>query len=187
MVLRLAICGKMGSGKTTLANHIKKENPFFVKRSLAEGVKKFARFVYDIPEGKKDRVLFQKIGDGARQELFEDVWITTLLRSCDEGEHTIVDDVRYHNEVIKLKELGWKIIKIDIENKLQEERIKKTYPNDWKIHLASRTHNSEIEIDSIPENLFDIIIKAENNNQPQNELNQYLYNLYLEEWCMNTL
>ena len=92
-----------------------------------------------------------------------------------------------HNEVIKLKELGWKIIKIDIENKLQEERIKKTYPNDWKIHLASRTHNSEIEIDSISENLFDIIIKAENNNQPKKELNQYLYNLYLEEWCMNNL
>ena len=67
MVLRIAICGKMGSGKTTLAEHIQKENPFFVRRSLAEGVKKFARFVYDIPEGKKDRILFQKIGDGARQ------------------------------------------------------------------------------------------------------------------------
>ena len=174
MVLRIAFCGKMGSGKTTLANHILKENPLFIKRSLAEGVKKFARFVYDIPEGRKDRILFQKIGDGARQELFEDIWITTLLRRCNEGENTIVDDVRYYNEVIKLKELGWKIIKIDIENKLQEERIKKTYPDDWEIHLASRTHNSEIEIDTIPENLFDIIIKAENNNQPNKELNQYL-------------
>ena len=88
---------------------------------------------------------------------------------------------------MEMMENQLKSFAIEVENKLQEERIKKTYPNDWKIHLASRTHNSEIEIDSISENLFDIIIKAENNNQPKKELNQYLYNLYLEEWCMNTL
>lgn len=174
MSLKIAICGKMGSGKTTLANSLLEKNPLFQRRSLAEGVKKFARFVYDIPEGKKDRILFQKIGDGARRELYEDVWITTMLNDCKNDEYIVVDDVRYYNEVLKLRKKGWKIIKIDIDNELQEERIKKTYPDDWEIHLNSRGHNSEVEVDLIPEDYFDIIIEAKDNESPKLILNQFV-------------
>ncbi len=174
MSLKIAICGKMGSGKTTLANSLLEQNPLFQRRSLAEGVKKFARFVYDIPEGKKDRILFQKIGDGARRELYEDVWITTMLNNCKNDEYIVVDDVRYYNEVLKLRKKGWKIIKIDIDNELQEERIKKTYPDDWETHLNSRGHNSEVEVDLIPEDYFDIIIEAKDNEKPKLILNEFV-------------
>jgi len=174
MSMKIAICGKMGSGKTTLANNIIINNPYFKKHSLAAGVKKFARFVYDIPEEKKDRVLFQKIGDGARNELFEDIWITTMLRQCGEDEYLIVDDVRYYNEVIKLKEQGWNLIKINISNELQEQRIKKTYPNDWLTHLSSRKHNSETEMDTIPNDLFDLILEAKDDSSNDNKINVFL-------------
>lgn len=174
MTLKIAICGKMGSGKTTLANSVLENHSVFQRRSLAEGVKKFARFVYDIPEGKKDRLLFQKIGDGARKELYEDVWITTMLNNCNNDEYIVVDDVRYYNEVLKLKKKGWKIIKINIDNHLQEERIKNTYPDDWEIHLNSRGHNSEIEVDLIPEDYFDIIIEAKDDENPKLILDKFV-------------
>lgn len=176
MPLKIAICGKMGSGKTTLANSILENHLLFQRRSLAEGVKKFARFVYDIPEGKKDRILFQKVGDGARNELYEDVWITTMLNTCKRDDYIVVDDVRYYNEVLKLKKQGWKIIKINIDNQLQEERIKNTYPDDWEIHLNSRGHNSEIEVDLIPEDLFDMIIEATNDEKPKSLLDEFVKN-----------
>ncbi|MDA9917232.1 hypothetical protein N9E05_04775 [Gammaproteobacteria bacterium] len=174
MSIKIAICGKMGSGKTTLANNIIINHSHFKKHSLAAGVKKFARFVYDIPEEKKDRVLFQKIGDGARNELFEDIWITTMLRQCGEDEYLIVDDVRYYNEVIKLKEQGWNLIKINISNELQEQRIKKTYPNDWLTHLSSRKHNSETEMDTIPNEFFDLILEAKDDSSNDNKINVFL-------------
>jgi len=174
MSVKIAICGKMGSGKTTLANNIIINHPDFAKHSLAAGVKKFARFVYDIPEEKKDRVLFQKIGDGARTELFEDIWITTMLRQCGSEEYLIVDDVRYYNEVIKLKEQGWNIIKINISNKLQEQRIKRTYPDDWETHLSSRKHNSETEMDTIPQNIFDLILEAKDDSSNDTKINVFV-------------
>ena len=176
MTMKIAICGKMGSGKTTLANNIIVNHPYFLKRSLAEGVKNFARFVYDIPEGKKDRVLFQKIGDGARNELFEDIWITTMLRQCNSEEYIIVDDVRYYNEVIKLEEQGWNIIKINISNDLQEQRIKRTYPDDWKTHLSSRKHNSETEMDTIPKDLFNLILEAKDDSTNDKKINVFISN-----------
>ena len=174
MSIKIAICGKMGSGKTTLANNIIINHSHFKKHSLAAGVKKFARFVYDIPEEKKDRVLFQKIGDGARNELFEDIWITTMLRQCGEDEYLIADDVRYYNEVIKLKEQGWNLIKINISNELQEQRIKKAYPNDWLTHLSSRKHNSETEMDTIPNEFFDLILEAKDDSSNDNKINVFL-------------
>jgi hypothetical protein len=82
-MVKIGICGKMASGKTTLANEIIKVIPQTNKHSLAKAVKDFAKYVYDIPEGHKDRVAFQKIGDGARKHLYENIWIDTLLKTID--------------------------------------------------------------------------------------------------------
>ena len=66
------------------------------------------------------------------------------------------------------------IIKINIDNHLQEERIKNTYPDDWEIHLNSRGHNSEIEVDLIPEDYFDIIIEAKDDENPKLILDKFV-------------
>ena len=159
--MKLALCGKMASGKTTMA--LKLGDEFgFSRFSLAKGVKDFGNFLFEIPEGHKDRVAYQKVGDGGRNFLYPEIWIDVLLRSVDESscENVVVDDVRYLNEVQSFKDNGWKVIKIDIEDTQQIERLKKTYPQDWETHVASRTHPSEAEVDTIPESMFDLIIKA---------------------------
>ena len=167
-MVKIAICGKMASGKTTMADWLEL-NHDYVKFSLAGAVKDFGNFLFDIPQGTKDRPTYQKIGDGARRFLFEDVWIYTLLVNVSKHVATpykthniVVDDVRYENEVMKLKEGGWTLIKINVDDELQIERLKRTYPDDWETHVASRDHPSEAEIDKMDDKLFDYIIDAEN-------------------------
>ena len=166
-MVKIAICGRMASGKTTMAEWLEL-NHDYVKFSLAGAVKKFGNFLFDIPEGKKDRVAYQKVGDGARKILFEDIWIQTLLKEVQ--THTtqpysthdiVVDDVRYLNEVIKLKQQGWIMLKINIDDELQLARLKKAYPEDWEVHAQARSHPSEAEVDNIDDDLFDYIIEAE--------------------------
>jgi hypothetical protein len=79
--------------------------------------------------------------------------------------HCIIDDVRYVNEVKKLKANGWIIIKLEIEENLQKERLQKTYPSDWETHFKARNHASEVEIDYINGEMVDLVIDAENNNK----------------------
>ena len=193
-MVKIAICGKMASGKTTMAEKFVKQHEGFGRFSLAEAVKRFARFVYDIPEGHKDRVAFQKIGDGARQELYENVWLNTLLNDIkvhedinklengNEGFITnfVIDDVRYVNEVINLKKEGWLLVKIQIDDELQIKRLKKRYPNDWETHAGARHHASESEVDVIPDGLFDVVVDASNDDKPFSKVEEYLLNVVIQ-------
>jgi len=209
-MVKIGICGKMASGKTTLANEIIKEIPHINKHSLAKAVKDFAIFVYDIPEGHKDRVSFQKIGDGARKHLYENIWIDTLMKQIDNESqhkytpsnqldmngrdlaldwenpdeeqvkyHCIVDDIRYVNEVKELKKAGWIIIKLEINDKVQISRLKKTYPENWKTHQMARNHPSELEIDMITKDMVDIVIQAKDDESVLSSLNNFMteYNI----------
>ena len=161
--MKLALCGKMASGKTTMAKKIV-EKLNFERFSLATGVKDFGNYLFDIPEGHKDRVAYQKVGEGGRNFLYPEIWIDVLLNNVGNSESNIivVDDVRYANEIKRFKNEGWKLVKINIDDNQQIERLQKTYPTDWKTHANSRNHPSELEIDNIPEDNFDLIIEASN-------------------------
>jgi len=179
--MRIALCGKMASGKTTVAEYLEAVNGF-ERFSLAKAVKEYANFLFDIPEGHKDRVAYQKVGDGGRKKLYENLWIDTLLHQVklSNPKLAVVDDVRYLNEVKILQEAGWKIIKIEIDDELQVERLKKTYPLDWKTHANARTHASESEVDSITAEMVDLVINATDDDTPIN-LIQEVVSIHLAE------
>ena len=177
--MRVAFCGKMASGKTTLVNDLMNKYSFTKKYSFAQAVKDFARFVYDIPEDYKDRVKFQKIGDGAREYISPDVWIDAVVNQAKKApinEKQFLDDARYENEVIRLKKEGWLVVLIDVDDELQIDRLKRTYPNDWEVHVDARNHPSEKGIDSIDKNLFDLVVEARDGIENFEMLDQYLLN-----------
>ena len=58
-MVKIAIIGKMCSGKTTVANHLMKINNKFVKISFADKVKEIAKDLFGM-EKKKDRNFFKK-------------------------------------------------------------------------------------------------------------------------------
>jgi dephospho-CoA kinase len=165
--MKVAICGKMASGKTTIAEVLCSELGFH-KFSLAGGVKDLANYLFDIPEGHKDRVAYQKVGDGARKTLYQNIWIDVLKGKVRESgqEFVVVDDVRYVNEAENLRRDGWFIIKLEIAEDLQIERLMETYPDDWEIHADARNHASELEVDLIPDSVIDLKVVAKNSIEP---------------------
>ena len=162
--MKIAVCGKMASGKTTLADWFV-EHHDFQKISLAAKVKSIAADLFGMVH--KDRRLLQQIGMKMR-EIREDVWIDYLINH--EGDNLIVDDVRFINEAEKLKAAGWTIVRINIDDELQKERLKVTYPDDWEVHWSSRGDSSEAQVDLIATTLLDLEIKAVNQEWPEQEL-----------------
>ncbi len=162
--MKIAVCGKMASGKTTLADWFV-EHHDFQKISLAAKVKSIAADLFGMVH--KDRRLLQQIGMKMR-EIREDVWIDYLINH--DGDNLIVDDVRFINEAEKLKAAGWTILRINIDDELQKERLKVTYPDDWEVHWNSRGDSSEAQVDLIATDLLDLEIKAVNKQWPEQEL-----------------
>ncbi len=162
--MKIAVCGKMASGKTTLADWFV-EHHDFQKISLAAKVKSIAADLFGMVH--KDRRLLQQIGMKMR-EIREDVWIDYLINH--EGDNLIVDDVRFINEAEKLKAAGWTIVRINIDDELQKERLKITYPDDWEVHWNSRQDASEAQVDLIATTLLDLEVQAVNKQWPEQAL-----------------
>ena len=162
--MKVALCGKMASGKTTIAKRLSlivgKKGGFQIV-SMASKVKRVGREVFGMEE--KDRPLLQQIGMKMR-EIRESVWLDALIRESEKYDLVVCDDVRFINEAKTLKEHGWILIKLDIDDDLQKKRLQNTYPDDWKIHWDNRDDASEAEVDKIPLEWFDLIIPSANDD-----------------------
>ena len=160
--MKVGICGKMASGKTTLAKGFEEEGYQII--SLADEVKRVGRELFNMTG--KDRPLLQQIGMKMR-EIRPSVWLDALMREADKHELAVCDDVRFINEARTLKENGWTLVKLVISEDLQKQRLQDTYGDDWEVHWNNRTDASETEVDKIPLDLFDLIIPASNNGDAQ--------------------
>jgi len=138
--MKIAITGKMCSGKSTLANIIKETNSNYVIYSFGQKVKDVAKDLFNMKE--KDRSLLTSIGTKMR-EIDTEVWINYVINQTKDQTHCIIDDLRYQNEYEDLSKNGYKIIQLKIDSETQEERIKMVYPNNYKDHLNNRDHLSE--------------------------------------------
>ena len=153
--MKVAICGKMASGKTTLANRLCNEENY-TKLSLAGMVKEVAYTVFNMNPDNKDRKLLQQIGMKMR-EIRPMVWIDYIIEESNGYEYVVVDDVRFINEVKQFKEKGWKLVKLEITDEIQKSRLQNTY-DDWESHWNNRDDPSEAEVDKIPIEWFDLVI-----------------------------
>lgn len=140
--MRIAICGKICSGKSTLADALA-ENFNLRKISFATPVKMYAQEIFGMKH--KDRELIQDFAEKIK-EINPNVWVEYLDRLISETEDDIIiDDLRFVNEYEYLKTKGFFIIRINIEMIDQIRRIKKTYPNTWRSHIDRLNHVSEID------------------------------------------
>ena len=158
--MKIAILGKMCSGKTTTANLIKQIDSRYEIFSFGQKIKDVASDLFDMKE--KDRSLLISIGSKMR-EIDSEVWINYVINQCSNKEFCLVDDLRYQNEYEALVKNGFQIIQLNISSDLQEKRIKEIYPDNYMDHLSARNHLSEL-------NKFDWI----NNDHPHLSINSSL-------------
>lgn len=161
--MKIGICGKMCSGKSTLAKKIIEKYKTicggeFVIDSFASKLYDIAYELFDMKE--KDRPLLQKIGTKMR-EIDNDVWVNYIIQKHKETENIIIDDVRYSNELHALIKNGYFLIKLKISSELQEKRIKDLYKDNSDHHLINRNHLSEISLDNMDESKFNIVVHVD--------------------------
>lgn len=179
--MKIAIVGKMRSGKDTVGNIFKDELHDCLQVNFGDGIKRIVRTYFPkiYAEGKP-RTLLQKIGQDFRK-LDPYVWVVSHSRDVEEAlnnyphEHVITTDLRQMNEYYYLKQKGFVVVKVEADEDLRKERIIKAGDS---YDMSNLHHETEVAVDHIP---YDFLIT---NNGTKEELQEktldLLYNHILK-------
>jgi dephospho-CoA kinase len=182
----IGLSGKIGSGKDTVADIIKKHYPLFINKSFAYKLKHIVAILtgttieeninrkgktkyleeWDMTLGQMQ----QKIGTECFRDTFnKNTWIIALLSEYNNvKDNWIVTDVRFPNELenIKIKDPNSIIIRIN------GDPLKIRNNNEKKDEKRDNNHPSETALDNYEH--FDYIIE---NNGTLEELETKILNL----------
>jgi dephospho-CoA kinase len=144
---KIAITGRMGSGKSSLSKIIQEQEQAYVT-SFSSKIRDIVVELNLTP----NRTILQETGDFFRK-FDEHVWTNALLKEIDKIEKSIViDGIRYEFERNKLVSSGFKIIKIiTSSDTIRRSRISKrdnvSISNDiWE---KWQNHPTELYVDKI--------------------------------------
>ena len=168
--MKIGIIGKMCSGKTTLAQEICRLDDRHNIYSFGTGVKEIAYKYFNMKN--KDRSLLVNIGTKFR-EINEDIWIDYLINNIKNINYCVIDDIRHQNELDRLIDLNFTIIKLHITKEEQIKRLQKLYTNSDD-HIKNINDKTET-CDFIFPNDFKVININYNDNK--NYVNQKIYTL----------
>ncbi len=128
--MRIAVGHKARSGKDTFAD-------YFARKYTGKKLQ-FAKPLYNITNRiqayyglseEKDTGLLQLVGNSARDECGDDIWLNALLANLPPTGNVVVTDLRYRNEFCKLRELGFVLVKInrtDRQNDRDQNHVSET-------------------------------------------------------------
>ena len=131
--MRIALTGRAGSGKTTIAEYLEK-NLGFQRYSFAGALKDIARELFFMED--KNRALLQGIGDKMR-DLDPHVWVRYVITQVEYEGHddVVIDDLRYINEALWLRAHNFVIIRL--------------VGRAWDLPEGEAGHQSETELETI--------------------------------------
>jgi len=165
----VAIVGKMGAGKSSLANFLVDVHQY-TRVANAGALKTLAQMAYGpIDKGETYRItqdymlgpqeteisgreILQGIGQTLKS-FDRDIWLKAMVRSMESLQGPFVcDDTRFPFEADFLRKQGWIIVKLYVPKEIRMARYKSLYgrePTD-----AEMSHPSETEVDQIEEDLL---------------------------------
>ena len=156
--MKIAVCGRMRSGKDTLANRLVEEygfKEFKFSLGINEIINKY--FPEHAFSEERPRKHQQFIGQGMRQ-LDKDVWVNYTLSYVEEylAEHgdnadVVISDLRQENEARILRQNGFTIVNVYAFDDIRLQRI-----IDAGDVFAEETfcHETEISVDDIASDLW---------------------------------
>ena len=159
---RIAFAGCMASGKSYAAKRLQKnwEEKTHIL-SLSTRIKNlvFGDTIFDHRDG------YQMVGTVGRQ-IDPECWVNMLskdIKGYDKDDNIIVDDIRYENELIALRSMGFAIIYMDTSWDERLKRIATRYKDNapaFNDFVRWFTHESEVQLKDLPESIFDKVLKT---------------------------
>lgn len=142
----IAIIGKMGAGKSTVANGLLNDPVVrYDHVAIAGKLKEIAVELFG-PDADKSRYYLQGLGAYVRT-LEEDAWINIAVDQVIKWAPAVIDDVRYPNEYDKLKaECDAIIVRVEAPLEVRRERLKAN--GKWGGEEALE-HESETALDHL--------------------------------------
>ena len=159
--MKIAIAGKMGSGKSYLADIIV-EKFHYQKAAFAGRVKELASELFGMEN--KDRDLLINFATKMR-EIDASVWIRSMLRFSDHFTDVVVDDLRLQNEYETLKSQDWIIVKMEVSEDVREERLRKKYVETFDSHKEHFDSITENDVVNLPDDKFNMVIRNDKDIQ----------------------
>lgn len=182
----IGIAGKMGCGKDYVCNNVivpllKTNGKNFLQVSFADQIKvnvmtkqniKFED-VYVSKTNDTRRLLQMEGTENGRNVLGKDIWIKYFANWISVYKSRGVDtfictDVRFQNELDYIKGFGGIVIKIDAPTRNLNRLIQESNGNETTLQ-SLRSHPSECDLDDIPNDYYDLVIK----NDPGNNITTY--------------
>jgi len=168
--MRIALCGRAGAGKSSIAKALKELYGFEIF-SLADEVREIAkRLGYDVkkPYTPHVREILQVIGMTGRL-LCENVWIEKLLEKIGNRQKVVVDDVRFKNEAEALKQHSFLIVKLVCPEEVLKQRLGIGYVNpDHPSEREIREISADVVFmcDNPPEKIARILVESKLDGSP---------------------
>ena len=115
------------------------------------------------------------------RDIDPDVWANWTLQESLSSEYAVIDDLRHFNEYRILKENGWKIIKLEISEDLQKERLHKiSTPEEFQDHLDNMNDISEQQIVNSSDDHFDLVINVDEETSVLQKIEDFYYQEFKE-------
>jgi cytidylate kinase len=137
--MKIAITGKMCSGKSFIANMICQLDNSYNTYSYGQKIKDIAVDLFNMRN--KNRSLLIQIAKDMKS-IDPDVWANYIMKKIQYKNNVVIDDLRFQNEVDLLTS-DWIIIRLTIGYTEQRKRLEKLYPDNLEDHIKNIKDISE--------------------------------------------
>lgn len=143
---RIALLGRAGSGKDTLAGYAILYYDFRAL-AFADELKRHAYALFGGYDREKPRALLQRFG-GMCREIDDEVWVRALMRNVEleRDKPIVVTDCRHWNEYEALKNAGFTFVRVEAP---ESQRIQRMTDRGDQFDKAALEHETERNIDEM--------------------------------------